>query len=242
MTTILYHNHLLLADSRTSRNDIYATGDINSFHCVHCNQTFQGFRDTSIKIRIPAQNKKILFRKEIVLAAAASGLSSDAENQTRAVTTLTDYEESYKDSYKFISTGKSLVIKARLLIVTNKSVYVIDFERSNNYGLHAHKHSLEDTVAIGSGAMAAKTAIIAYGASPFEAMKVASVVDKSTGGPTNYVNFKQEIEIQTYSDLKDCEVQESKTKKQTKLKQTPEQDKYGKANKKPCSKNNQRSP
>jgi hypothetical protein len=212
MTTILYHNKTLLADSRANRKDSAQRGSKGEFVCVQCEHPLHAVRNSSIKIQIAPSGENVLFRGETVRAAAGSGMAHVVSSQIQALFNLGNYEQAYKDAYVF-TPGRVITIEARLLIVTDKSVYVIDFDDSNAQGLHANKYSLEETVAIGSGGMAAKTAILAYNADSFEAMRVASIADKSTGGPIRYVDFNQEkLEVLTYKPNS-----ESKEPKKTEL-------------------------
>jgi hypothetical protein len=202
MTTILYHNNMLLADSRTNRKTDKGNGADEAFHCVHCGETAHSVCDTSGKIKVPF--KKTLFREEVILAVAGAGQKTSIDRQLRALMTMDNYENAYEQASRLIhnihTTG---FFDCAIMVVTDKHVHVIDFRKSTAR-LHADRYTLTDTVTIGSGGVAAKTAIIAYKADVFEAMRVASEVDKSTGGPIRYVDFSSKdtkLEVLTYEPL-----------------------------------------
>ena len=202
MTTILYHNNMLLADSRTNRKTDKENGSDGAFHCVHCGEAAHAVCDTSGKIKVPFKNT--LFREETILALAGAGQKASIDRQLRALLTMDNYEKAYEHASRLIlninSTG---FFDCALMVVTDKHIYVIDFRKSSAR-LHADRYKLTETVTIGSGGMAAKTAIKAYNADAFEAMRVASGVDKSTGGPIQYVDLNdsgERLKVRTYEPL-----------------------------------------
>ncbi len=198
MTTILYHDGMLLTDSRRS---IKSCNEHR--HCAHCGESEHTVTDHNCKIRMPRKGETAVFRGENIRAISGAGVSNEVSKQVSAFFELDNYEQSLRQCFTYFATTKEIpTIPVTLLMVTDKSVYVIDYNKPDFYYLDPQRYELTDTVAIGSGGLAAKTAIIAYGEDPFEAMRVASVVDKSTGGPTRYVDFSQEeLKIMTYEPL-----------------------------------------
>lgn len=222
MTTILYHNNTLLADSRTSRKASEGEGSDPAMKCVHCGEKAHNVRDNKIKIRIP--QRTIKFRDEVIRAVAGAGEVVALENQLNSITTLEDYQAAYTAAFLMVGSAPG-TIRCTLLVVTDKHVHVIHYRNNGLSGMHVDRHSLDETVAIGSGAVAAKTAIIAYKVDAFEAMRVASEVDKSTGGPIRYVDFSSKetkLEVRTYEPLEFTvpEVKQEEPPKATKSRAT----------------------
>lgn len=188
MTTVLYHAGILLADSRASRKSPRAPSNEDAYRCVHCGEKAHSARDNTNKIKLSF--KKRTFRGETIRAISGAGEAGSIRTQSNAWLYLDDYEKTYGEVFKIVgSVDARSNFDCTIMIVTDKHVHVIDYHKSNYSGLHVDVYGLDQTVAIGSGQMAAKTAIIAYGADAFEAMRIASVVDNSTGGPIQYVEF-----------------------------------------------------
>lgn len=215
MTTILYHNNMLLADSRSSSKSSH-------LKCAHCGEKAHGVNDKDTKIRIP--EKTIMFQGEVIRAVTASGNATHAENQINMITSLEDYRTSYNTAFLMVGTAAN-TINCVLMVVTDKRVHVVRYQEAGLAGLLIDSYGLDETVTIGSGGDAAKTAIIAYKADAFEAMRVASEVDKSTGGPIRYVDFSSKdtkLKVLTYEPLEITvpEVKQEEPPKATKSRAT----------------------
>lgn len=195
MTTILYHNHMLLADSRSSSKSTH-------LKCAHCGEKAHDVNDKDTKIRIP--EKTIMFQGEVIRAVSGSGNVNHTENQINMITSLEDYRAAYNTAFLMVGTAAN-TIRCTLMVVTDKRVHVVRYTEAGLAGLLIESYGLDETVTIGSGGDAAKAAIIAYKADAFEAMRVAALVDKSTGGPIRYVDFsskEEKLKIQTYDSAK----------------------------------------
>lgn len=194
MTTILYHNNMLLADSRSSRKCAH-------LKCAHCGEKAHDVNDKYAKIRIP--EKTIMFQGEAIRAVSGAGNANHTENQINMITSLEDYRAAYVAAFLMVGTVAN-TIRCTLMVVTDKRVHVVRYKEAGLAGLLIESYGLDETVAIGSGGEAAKTAVIAYKADAFEAMRVASEVDKSTGGPIRYVDLSSKdtkLEVLTYEPL-----------------------------------------
>lgn len=194
MTTILYHNKMLLADSRSSSKSSH-------LKCVHCGEKAHGVNDKDTKIKIP--EKIIMFQGEVIRAVSGAGTVTHTENQINSITTLNDYASAYNTAFLMVGSAANS-IRCTIMVVTDKRVHVVRYREAGLAGLLIDSYGLDETVTIGSGGDAAKTAIIAYKADAFEAMRVASEVDKSTGGPIRYVDFSSKdtkLEVLTYEPL-----------------------------------------
>lgn len=204
MTTILYHNNMLLADSRTSRKPSESTGSRAIFKCVHCGEKPHTVRDNASKIRVPIKSLK--FRGELIRAVAGCGDSLAMSNQLAALTEMEDYEAAYTNAWRIAGSAKGS-LRCRIMIVTEKQVHVINYEEDGLGGLIVDSYPLTETVTIGSGSVAAKTAILAYNADAFEAMRVAGIVDKATGGAIRYVDLtskENSSKVLTYKPLENA--------------------------------------
>lgn len=183
MTTVIYHKGILAADSRRTSKSTQSAAV--TYTCKTCGgDASERVIDTVEKIRSVSEANRS-FRKDRILAISGAGNTQDIEHQIAAFRKVPNFERAFNESRYFFPKDA----KCTLLLVGETRVFVLDITGSSNSPLKVTEHLRTDTVCIGSGGMAARTALVIFKQSIFNALAVAAEVDDATGGRITYVNL-----------------------------------------------------
>lgn len=209
MTTVVYHNGILAADSLATVKLLDKDKPEIGYACRHCGKPMSGHR-TACKIHL--FKSPHFFRFEKILAAAGAGPAAEIERHMKIISNTGDYWTALKHYSMFGNAAFDL----SMILVTDKSVYELFTykETKDNTGFlepSVREIGKNGTTAIGSGWQNAITAITAYNETATRAIYIASLVDKeNTGGDVvNYVDFnnpKPEIKAITMQELKNIKL------------------------------------
>jgi hypothetical protein len=200
MTTVVYHNGVLAADSRTTFiNKRSLAGHV----CIKCDSLVkERANDKTMKIQlVDYLNRE--FDGERILALGVSGDAAASGIYSEAFKNTVDFAAAFKDHCQFLpaNAGKP---SCRLMLVGVRHVFVINFGESDKSGLAVSKYGRDELVCIGSGTPAARAVISVYGNDIFTAMSVANAADDYTGGEVNHIDFNQNkltIETSPFKDI-----------------------------------------
>lgn len=189
MTTIVYSDGILAADTRfTSTRQ--ARGEHKCIKCDHLG----GMTVGKCKKVVKSVGKK--YNGETIVAMSGAGLGTSIDKAIEIFNKEENVVEIIR-IHKLFKQGNPFGC-CRIMMVTDKAVYVHEFDSSEYF---VEKHELTETVAIGSGAMAALLSIKLFGWTSIDAVMAASVVDKSTGGHVDYINYKDGTEINSTTEI-----------------------------------------
>lgn len=186
MTTAIYHNNVLAADSRITQPNNERDGE--EPRCSHCGEQSRMVRDNYEKIEV--YNGTARFRGEVILAAAGSGMANQVKMHLKALREIEDYEKTWNDT-KVFRTHQETRSQSDLIVVTTDHVYMINLGKSREK-LNVKVHGRDETLSIGSGSGAALCAAKVYGADAVLAIQHAEIVDEWTGGPVASVALNVE--------------------------------------------------
>lgn len=178
MTTVVYHNGILAADTRGTRSI-----DDPKVACSECGATGgKMYNDNRDKIHcFPSPFKT--FYGEAILAAGFAGRSDSIRT---ILSTMKNRDgagvECVMDAIAQTGIGSDLG-SLTVLLVTDRHIHTIDHNEHAPMKQTRKRFSLDTTVAIGSGAGAARAAIECFGLPIWEAVAVAMISDMGrTGG------------------------------------------------------------
>lgn len=191
MTTIVYHQNRLYADTMASVSKNYPDGDSRNPKCTSCGHEHEYLTHKYVeKIKLLAPKTKCFFRGEQILTVAGSGIDRIINNWISTMSGAEDWEAFVKNALKLYHPDNRP--SCTLLLVTANNVHVIYMGKSSPDGLHVVTDTRQGTVAIGNGRDAAYTAIKIYDESPDYAIAVAGKITKGTGGEIDVVDFTVE--------------------------------------------------
>lgn len=188
MTTVVYHNNILAADTRTTR---HGNEDCT---CRHCGKEAALVRDNRAKVHLV--NNNCVFMGERILAVGTAGDVVTIDRLLETMRTSPDLQAALENFYQL--SHNPTLLRCRLILVTPASVFMIETaepksSKGKKHGVNYKKFQRDATVGIGSGEMAAVAAIKVYGESAIDAISVAAAVDELTGGTNiNYIDFAAE--------------------------------------------------
>jgi len=182
MTTIVYSNGYIAADTRTT---FPKHADLRHTVCLGCGESHDEIADNTSKIWVP--EKSIKWRDDTIVAVAGAGNKAQIDKafaMMKAGANLiakVDVLREFNEVRNHCSYG--------LIIVTDNKVIIY---RPNHYKKEYEKvYTLDDDVAIGSGEDVARFTLKAFGCSVYDAVTAAAFVDPGTGGEVNWVDCRE---------------------------------------------------
>jgi len=166
MTTIVYSG-----SERTIFSDTLVTTSA-------ANNTASGKVEAAVKVDDLTRLKLKPVKGERPLVMAFAGTIAHADDASRYVLNNLGSWEAFHIVLRENGAAYSHLAGTSVLLVTNKRVITFEFLRNR---VEIEKHTLDADVCIGSGRRYVIAAMLAYGASGLEALRVASICDDGTG-------------------------------------------------------------
>lgn len=179
MTTVVFYNNVLAADSRMS-----VSGSTEKEPTP--------VNDDVLKIKVV--NNGVTFRDDKVLAIAGAGVAASVARLMDIIPTTNQLEEDYLTAIKF---NPDLRLSFSILIVGQKKNYVVrpvsktnDKDNTVLRKLSVVEYTKKELVVLGSGGPAARLSVIKYGSDAITAIKDSIIGDQCSGGLVRYINTK----------------------------------------------------
>lgn len=173
MTTVVYSNGILAADSRTT-----ALQGSKKIHCTICKST-EGVCYSDDACKLHGNFGTHSYRGEKILAVAQAGERSLSTAMVHSIKKNHDPFEAYELFLWHKPKGMTDHRSSGLLIVTSKSVFKLTITKEMRA---AEKFTRDDDVVFGSGSAAASLYLKMVKRDAVEAVAAASLTDESTGG------------------------------------------------------------
>lgn len=183
MTTIVYHDGVIAADTRATKR-VEA-----GYSCLDGpDADIRLVNNKCGKIRTYLPRHEVFYNKESVRAIGCAGSSLSISKMMQLVRHNQVGIEKVFSVMRALKIGSSLS-SFTMLIVTDQHAYVIHHLDHDAGHPIVTTYSLDDTVVIGSGGMAAKGVITLLDLSAAEGVAAAMLCDKSTGGDIHWYSL-----------------------------------------------------
>lgn len=189
MTTVVYHNNTLYADTMSSRPQPHPRGDHRNHHCEHCGEEQEYMSRAYDTSKLAVINQMRKFRGERILAVGVAGKRLENNVQIGLIQEVDDYEEFTKRVLRVIK-DRGVALNTTMMVVTEKHVFLLDLRASEPNGLYVETFGRDETVAMGNGGPTAKAVIQVYGETPEYAIAVVSASVYGTGGKVDRLDLQ----------------------------------------------------